>query len=320
MVPQDSLTVGLAQIAPVWLDRNATISKVVEWIGRAADAGCGLVVFAEALIPGYPFWIEHTDGAKFNSLPQKVMHAYYLEQAVRVEAGHLDPICRIAADRGIAVMVGIIERPEDRGGHSVYCSRVHIGKDGIIASVHRKLCPTHEERLSWAPGDGHGLQVHPVGPFRVGGLNCQENMMPLSRAALYAQGEDLHVALWPGNVRNTEGTTRFLALEGRSFVLAVCSLLRRSDVPLDSPMAAMLETCPEVLANGGSCIAGPDGTWMVEPVVDQEKLIVATLDHSLVLQERQIMDLAGHYARPDVTRLVVDRRRQSLATFADDLA
>ena len=218
---RDKLTVGLAQIAPVWLDREATLAKVVDWIGQAASAGCSFVAFGEALVPGYPFWIEHTDGARWDSALQKDIHAHYLDQAVQVEAGHLDGVCAAAARLGIAIMLGTIERPSDRGGHSVYCSRVHVGADGKVASVHRKLLPTYEERLSWAPGDGHGLQVHPVGPFRVGGLNCYENWMPLSRAALYAQGENLHVALWPGSLRNTGDTTRFLAREGRSYVLAV---------------------------------------------------------------------------------------------------
>lgn len=314
---RDTLTVGLAQIAPVWLDREATLAKVVDWIGQAAAAGCGFVAFGEALVPGYPFWIEHTDGARWESALQKDIHAHYLDQAVQVEAGHLDGVCAAAARLGIAVMLGIIERPTDRGGHSVYCSRVHIGADGVIASVHRKLLPTYEERLSWAPGDGHGLQVHPVGPFTAGGLNCYENWMPLSRAALYAQGEDLHVALWPGNRRNTVDTTRFLAREGRSYVLAVSGLMRREDVPAGSPAAAMLDRCPDVLADGGSCIAGPDGAWVVEPVTGRENLLVATLDHREVRRERQNFDPAGHYARPDVTRLVVDRRRQSLALFQD---
>lgn len=314
---RDTLTVGLAQIAPVWLDRAATLAKVVDWIGQAAAAGCGFVAFGEALVPGYPFWIEHTDGARFESDLQKDIHAHYLDQAVQVEAGHLDAVCAAAARCGIAVMLGIIERPADRGGHSVYCSRVHVGADGRIASVHRKLLPTYEERLSWAPGDGHGLQVHPVGPFTVGGLNCFENWMPLSRAALYAQGEDLHVALWPGNRRNTEDTTRFLAREGRSYVLAVSGLMRREDVPPGSPAAAMLERCPDVLADGGSCIAGPDGAWVVPPVIGREQLVVATLDHRAVRRERQNLDQAGHYARPDVTRLVVDRRRQSMVSFED---
>lgn len=317
MAERDSLKVGLAQIAPVWLDRTATLAKVEDWITRAADAGCKFVAFGEALVPGYPFWIEHTDGARFESPLQKEIHAHYLDQAVQIEAGHLDGIRDTAARLGIAVMLGIIERPADRGGHSVYCSRVHISASGSIESVHRKLMPTYEERLSWAPGDGHGLQVHPVGPFTVGGLNCFENWMPLSRATLYAQGEDLHVALWPGNRRNTQDTTRFLAREGRSYVLAVSGLMRREDVPSDSPAAALLEGCPPVLADGGSCIAGPNGEWIVEPITDREELLIAMLDQREVRRERQNFDLAGHYARPDVTRLVVDRRRQGLATFRE---
>ncbi|MGO4735138.1 carbon-nitrogen hydrolase family protein [Bosea sp. 2KB_26] len=314
----DRLTVGLAQIAPVWLDRDATLAKVVDWIARAAAAGCGFVAFGEALVPGYPFWIEHTDGARFESSLQKEIHAHYLDQAVQIEAGHLAPVCAAAERCGVAVMLGIIERPADRGGHSVYCSRVHIGADGIIASVHRKLMPTYEERLSWAPGDGQGLQVHRVGAFTVGGLNCFENWMPLSRAALYAQGENLHVALWPGNLRNTVDTTCFLAREGRSYVLAVSGLMRKQDVPAGSPAAAMLETCPEILADGGSGIAGPDGKWVIEPVTGREELLVATLDHREVRRERQNFDQAGHYARPDVTRLVVNRTRQGVASFLDE--
>jgi len=315
---RDKLTVGLAQIAPVWLDREATLAKVVDWIGRAAAADCGFVAFEEALVPGYPFWIEHTDGARFESSLQKDIHAHYLDQAVQVEAGHLDGVCAAAARLRVTVMLGTIERPADRGGHSVYCSRVHVGADGKVASVHRKLLPTYEERLSWAPGDGHGLQVHPIGPFTAGGLNCYENWMPLSRAALYAQGEDLHVALWPGGLRNTGDTTRFLAREGRSYVLAVSGLMRREDVPAGSPAAAMLDRCPDVLADGGSCIAGPDGAWVVPPVTGREHLVVATLDHREVRRERQNFDLAGHYARSDVTRLVVDRRRQTLASCQDE--
>jgi nitrilase len=314
---RDQLTVGLAQIAPVWLQRTATLDKVVAYCVKAAQRGCGLVAFGEALAPGYPFWIEHTDGARFESSLQKEIHAHYLDQAVQIEAGHLDLVTKVARELGIAVVLGIIERPSDRGGHSVYCSRVHIGADGRIASVHRKLMPTYEERLSWAQGDGHGLQVHSVGPFTVGGLNCYENWMPLSRAALYAQGEDLHVALWPGSLRNTEGTTRFLAREGRSYVLAVSSLMRKSDVPANSPASAMLATCPDVLADGGSCIAGPDGEWVVPPLTGVEDLIVATLDHRMVRRERQNFDQAGHYSRPDVTRLVVNRERQAIASFSD---
>ncbi len=322
MSAQDSsvLVVGMAQIAAVWLDRAATTAKVIDYIGRAAAAGCEFVAFGEAVLPGYPFTIEWTDGARFNSDVQKDIHAHYVDQSVSIERGHLESICAAAAHHKIAVMLGIIERPADRGGYSIYCSRVHIGADGVIGSVHRKLVPTYEERLTWSPGDGHGLQVHRVGAFTVGGLNCYENWMPLSRSALYAQGEDFHVAIWPGNVRNTVDITRFIALESRSFVMSVSAVMGKADIPAGTPHRdLMLERCPEVMANGGSCLVGPNGQWIVEPVADREDLIVATIDQREVRRERQNFDLAGHYSRPDVTRLVVDRRRQSLATFESEM-
>ena len=312
------LTVGAAQIAPVWLDRARTLEKVVQKMEDAHAAGCGLVAFGEALVPGYPFWQEHTGGARFNSATQKEIHALYSDQAVQIEAGHLHSVCEAAADLQLAVVLGMVERFLDRGGHSLYCSCVPIGADGKIAGVHRKLVPTYEERLCWAQGDGHGLRVHSVGPFRVGTLNCWENWMPLTRAALYAQGEDLHVSLWPGNVRNTTDTTPFLAKEGRSFVLAVSGLMRREDIK-NSPLAgAMPKELPEVLANGGSCIAGPDGQWIVAPVMEREALLTATLDPEHVRRERQNFDPSGHYSRPDVTRLLVDRRRLGIADFRDE--
>jgi nitrilase len=304
--------VGIAQIAPVWLDRARTRDKMVRYVNLAADRGCQLVAFGEALLPGYPFWIERTDGARFNSPVQKEIHAHYMQQAVQIEAGDLVPICEAAAARQIAVVLGCVERAPDRGGHSLYCSRVYVDACGAVLSVHRKLVPTYEERLTWAPGDGHGLRVHPLGAFTVGSLNCWENWLPLVRAALYAQGEDLHVAIWPGGVHNTWDLTRYIAKESRSYVLSASGLMRKTDFPPGTPhLEAILANSANWLANGGSCVAAPDGEWVVEPVVEREELIVARLDHGRVRQERHNMDPAGHYSRPDVTRLTVHRVRQS---------
>ena len=313
---QDRLVVGLAQIAPVWFDRAATLDKVAGVIETAASQGCQLVAFGEALVPGYPFWIELTDGARFDSRRQKEIFARYLDQGVVIERGDLGSICKIACSRKIAVYLGVMERAPDRGGHSLYCSLVYIDATGAVRSVHRKLQPTYEERLAWAPGDGHGLRVHDLGAFRVGGLNCYENWMPLSRAALYGQGEDLHVAVWPGGVHNTQDITRFIAREGRSYVLSVSGLMRAEDL---RDVIPGLEA-GAFLANGGSAVAGPDGKFLVEPVVGREALIVCELDHAQVRGERQNFDLAGHYSRPDVTRLVVDRRRQGLVEFVEESA
>jgi len=312
----DYLKVGLAQIAPVWLDRDQTLIKILDYLQSATAAGCDLVAFGEGLLPGYPFWIERTDGAKFNSPIQKEIHAYYLANAIQIEAGHLDPVCEMGRQNKMAIMLGCIERPADRGGHSVYATLVYIDSNGIIQSVHRKLMPTYEERLTWAQGDGNGLRTHELGSFTVGGLNCWENWMPLARAALYGQGEDLHVAVWPGSLRNTQDITRFIAMEARSFVLSVSGLLRVADIPADTPYRSeIVSVASEVIADGGSCIAGPDGKWIVEPVVGEEKLILATLNHQIVREERQNFDPAGHYSRPDVLRLTVNRQRQSTLKF-----
>ena len=318
MEDNDDLIVGLAQIAPIWLRRDATLAKAIEWIGHAADQHCELVVFGEALLPGYPFWVERTDGARFDSALQKTLYSHYLTQGIDIEAGDLNAICDIARERRIAVYLGIMERAADRGGHSLYCSMVYVSAAGLIESVHRKLMPTYEERLVWATGDGNGLRTHRLGEFTVGGLNCWENWLPLVRSSLYAQGEDLHVAIWPGNQRNTQDISRFIALESRSYVISVSGLLRESDIDHDLPcFEALGLTAGEVLADGGSCLVGPDGNWILEPETDNESLRVAKIDHSRVRQERQNLDVAGHYSRPDVTRLTVNRKRQTTAEFED---
>jgi nitrilase len=312
----DQLKVAISQMAPVWLNKEKTLQKIIAQVEQAGKEGCQLVVFGETLLPGYPFWVELTDGARFESTVQKEIYAHYLDQAVQPESGDLAPLCEAAVKYKMAVYVGCVEKAADRGGHSVYCSLVYISQEGRVASVHRKLVPTYEERLVWSNGDGHGLTVHPLGAFTVGGLNCWENWMPLSRAALYGQGENLHVAVWPGNARNTVDITRHIARESRSFVISAAGLMRREAIPVSTPYyEEIIKNCPEVLADGGSCLAGPNGEWIIEPVTDREVLLIATIDHKEVRRERQNFDPSGHYSRPDVTQLKVNRKRQSMIDF-----
>jgi nitrilase len=253
--------------------------------------------------------VDATGGATFDDPRQKEWFAHYADQSCEPEL-HFGPLRELAADRGLTVLFGCMERAADRGGHSLYCSQVTILQDGTVQPTHRKLMPTYEERLVWAQGDAHGLRVYHVPPFTVGALNCWENWMPLPRAALHAMGEDLHVMSWPGSRRNTEDITRFAAHEGRSFVLSASSLMRREDVAEGLPRADELRAAlPDVSGDGGSCIAAPDGTWLVEPVVDDERLIVADLDHARVRGERQNFDISGHYARPELLHVELDGRR-----------
>jgi nitrilase len=314
----NKLQVALAQISPVWLNKSATIEKVESTITDAAKEGAELIVFGEGLLPGYPFWLALTGGAEWDTTVNKELHAHYVRNSITIEKGDLDGVCQLAKQHKMAVYIGIIERPIDRGGHSVYASLVYIDSLGVIQSVHRKLQPTYDERLTWAPGDGNGLQVHPLKDFTVGGLNCWENWMPLPRAALYGLGEDLHIAVWPGGDHNTKDITRFIARESRSFVVSVSSLMSKSDFPKDTPhLDRILENSPKVLANGGSCVAGPDGEWIIEPVLNKEGLIYQTIDFNRVLEERQNFDSVGHYSRPDVTQLSVNRERQSTIKLTD---
>ncbi len=309
-------SIAIAQIGPVLLDRERTLGRAVQAIRDASAGGASLVTFGECFCPGYPIWLERAHGARFNQPDLKRLHARYLEHGVDLEAGDLEPVQDAARAGGIAVVIGIAERPRDRGGHSLYASAVTIAPDGSIASVHRKLMPTYEERLAWSPGDAHGLVVHrfdALSPFVLGSLNCWENWLPLPRAALHAQGEDLHVAIWPGRDANTRDITRFIAREGRSYAISASARLHASDIPSDLPLYdQIVPDAEELIHNGGSCVASPDGEWLLEPDTTTDGVLFATLEHQRVLEERQNFDISGHYARPELLRLEVDRRRGSV--------
>lgn len=307
---------ALAQIAPVLLNRAATTLKIVNAVNQSAARGASLIAFGETVLPGYPLWTSRSDGARFDALDQKELHACYLDQAVQIERGDLNSLCEAAKAGNIWVVVGVAENPLDRAGHSIFACAVTINNQGEIVSIHRKLMPTFEERLSWSSGDAHGLVAHDCFEFRIGSLNCWENWMPLTRAALYAQGVNIHIALWPGSTENTRGITQFIARESRSYVLSASSIIRASDIPQITPhRSRFVSDETEIIHNGGSSVANPDGSWLLEPQPDIEDVFIVDLDRNFVDRERMNFDPSGHYARPELLELKVDRRRIASVNF-----
>jgi len=310
--------IAAAQARPVWLDPATTTKQVVTWLEDASAQQVELIAFPETFLSGYPFWLQFTGGARFDDPAQKKAYAAYLDAAVLADGPELALITEAARDLGVFVYLGATERGDGSARGTVFCTLFAIDPATGVVSAHRKLVPTYEERLVWGMGDGHGLRTHQVGETRVGGLNCWENWMPQARHALYAQGEELHVSVWPGNPRNSADITRFIALEGRVFSLAVNGLISLSDVPTDFPLHAELEEAGVTdYCLGGSGIAAPDGTWVAPPVVGQERLVIADLDLRRVSEERQNFDPTGYYSLPDVFTVHVDRRRRSAAEFGD---
>lgn len=315
-----TLTVAAANLHGRWLDPDGTTDVVVEALQEAAAQGVDLVAFGEAFLSGYPHWLARTGGAAFDDPLQKRCYAAYLAAAVEVDGPQVARVAEACNDLGIFTYLGITERSPRDGDGTVYATLLAIDPVAGVVGAHRKLRPTYEERLVWGPGDGHGLRVHEFDGVRVGGLNCWENWMPQARHAMYAGGEDLHVSVWPGAVRNTEDIVRFIALEGRVWSLAAGGMFTLGDVPTDFPAYDLLAeseaTQGPIGSDGGSGLAAPDGSWVVEPTSD-ELLVTGTIDTTAVREERQNFDPTGHYARPDVFRVEVDRSRHRAVRFSD---
>ena len=312
------MRIAAAQARPAWLDAAATTKKVLDLLSQAAAEAVDLVAFPETFLSGYPFWLERTGGAKFNDALQKAAYAQYLDAAVEIGGSEITAVTEAVRDLGIFTYLGVAERGSGSGRGTVYCTLLAIDPLHGVVGHHRKLVPTYEERLVWGAGDGHGLRVHSVKDGRVSGLNCWENWMPQARHAMYAGGPDLHVSVWPGARRLTQDITRFIALEGRVYSLAAGGLVSLDDVPSDFPLRDALEAQDQTTyCTGGSAIAAPDGTWLVEPVEHEERLVIADIDPAMVRRERQNFDAVGHYSRPDVFAVQIDRRRRDAASFID---
>lgn len=304
------IRVASIQMAAVFLDAEKTWMKLADYIDEAASNGAELVTWGETLIPGYPVWVSRSGGAKFNDQVQKKIYAKYWQEAMHLKTSRILTEMKENAKRhGVMLMGGVLEKESG----STYCTLLTIGSNGELLGRHRKIKPTYEERLVWADGDGEGLRTYPIKGFRVGGLNCWENWLPLARAALHLQEETIHVAVWPGSLRLTQDITRFIALEGRSWVISTSGLIKPSDFGhLDKeefPVKDVMMSGDRSLQNGGSMIVDPRGNVVAGPLVDEEGILYGDIDPLVAVEERQNLDISGHYSRFDIFNrpLRVDR-------------
>jgi nitrilase len=316
---REAILVAAVQAAPVFLDRDATVEKAVALIGEAADEGARLVAFPETWIPGYPSWIYHA--AKWDDPASKRVFAKLLANSVQVPGPATDALCVAAREAGVHVVVGIHERDSDFSTGTIYNSLLFISPEGEILGTHRKLIPTHAERIVWGRGDGSTLHVFDTPIGRLGGLICWEHWMPLTRFAMHAKGEQIHVAVWPDAEDADHLASRHYAFEGRCYVLCVGSYTTARDLPDDFELVeSMGVSGDDELLVGGSGVIGPDGRWLSGPAGTQERIVYAELDMARIAEEQQALDAAGHYNRSDVFGLTVDERPQRQVQWlrADD--
>ena len=304
-----SFKVAAIQASPVFLNREATIEKGCALIAEAAAEGVKLAVFPETWVAGYPVW-TNVD-SKWNYGPSKKLYGQLYRNAVDVPGPAVDRLCDAARRNSVTVVMGINERSHTG---TVYNSMLFIDSDGSLLGVHRKLVPTYHERMVWGRGDGSTLSVFDSSVGRLGGLVCWEHWMPLARYTLYAQGEQVHAAVWPSAPETFLLSCRAMAFEGRLFVVAAASYLTKAMLPADFPLAKEMDVFPEQLCLGGSAVIGPDGRFMAGPVYECETMVCADIDLDRIAEEKELLDVAGHYARPDVFSLTVNRRRMDPVT------
>jgi nitrilase len=298
----ETAVVAAVQAAPVFFDRDATIEKVGELTKEAAGHDARLVAFSEGFVPTYPDWVWRTE--PWGDL-DRAWYARWYDQAVDMPGPACDALGAIAREHGVYLAIPVNERD----GGTVYNTLCYFGPGGDLLAKHRKLVATGAERIVWGSGDGSTLAVIDTPFGRVGGLICWENYMPLARAAMYEQGIDVLLAptwdnshLWPLSMQH-------IAKEGRCYVLGITSCQHGSDVPADLPgRDVMYSDHPDDwMSRGNTIIVDPSGHVLAGPLTGESGILYAEIDAARGRLSRREFDVVGHYARPDVFRLSVNR-------------
>jgi nitrilase len=301
--------VAAVQAAPVFMDREATVEKACGLIAESAGNGAKIIVFPEAFIPCYPDWVWVTPPG--NSSVEREMYGELLAQSVAIPGPDTARLGRAAKSAGAYVVIGVNERNTEASGGSIYNTLLYIDDRGQVMGKHRKLVPTAAERLVWAPGDGSTLEVFDTPYGKLGGLICWENYMPLARYAMYAWGTQIYVAATWDCADTWVASLLHIAKEGRLAVIGCCIAMTRDQVPDRYAFKGFYPPAKREEDNwinrGASAIVDPDGHIVAGPAIREETIIYAEIDPAALRGARYWNDVAGHYARPDVFRLTVNR-------------
>jgi nitrilase len=307
--------IAIIQQPPVYLDLKNSMARAVDLIGDCAREGARMVVFPEAWFPGYPTFVWRLPpGAGMGKTDD--LFARLQANSIDLSRGEMAPLQEAAKEHGVVIVAGYQELDGAVSGSTLFNSCVIIDADGKIANNHRKLMPTNPERMVWGFGDGSGLNVVETAVGRVGALLCWENYMPLARYTLYAQNIDIYVAPTWDSGDTWLATMQHIAREGGCWVIGCATALEASDIPTDIPHYDELFPNKDEWVNAGDAVIyKPFGGVHAGPMHKKKGLLISDIDVDAARSSRRKFDASGHYARPDIFSLSVNRSRQSPVTF-----
>lgn len=317
-MPSARGVVAVVQDAPVLVDWRATVDKAARLIGEAAALGAGLVLFPEAFVTGYPRGLSFGCTVGHRTAEGRRLWQEYWDHAIDVPGPATEILGAAARESNTHVAIGVIERDATFSRGTLFCTVLFFDGAGRLLGTHRKLRPTGSERLVWGEGDGSTLPVFDTPVGRIGALICWENYMPLARMAMYARGVELLLAPTADGREIWQASMRHIAYEGRCFVLSCNQFVTRSMYPTHWRELPELAGASEVLTPGRSVIVNPMGQVLAGPLEGKAGILTAAIDLDEIRRAKFDFDVTGHYARPDVFRLVVNTKPQPAVTWTEE--